>query len=376
MEFLPILWFILIAVLWIGYLTLEGFDFGVGMLLRVLSKDEKERRVALNTIGPHWDGNEVWLLTAGGATFAAFPQWYAVMFSGMYLALVVILLFLIIRICALEWRGKINDQAWRDRWDWGHIVSAWGVSILWGVAFANLVQGMKVEVVTLTDPARRIYEVVDPAAVESATGAEAVAMTHQLTGGFFSLLTPFTILGGLVTLFLFLTHGAIFMALKTTGDLQKRSEAMAGKLSLISLGVTAVWAIIAQLAYATGFWSWIPLVLAALALAATSFFALKGAEKPAFIANFVAIALAVVFIFTAMAPNVMKSSIDPAYSLTIEQAAAHETTLLIMTVAAVVFVPIVLGYTIWSYKVFARRIDTADLPDRPAGLDREMHVSA
>ena len=121
MDFLPLLWFILIAVLWIGYLTLEGFDFGVGMLLPIVPKNEKERRLALNTIGPHWDGNEVWLLTAGGATFAAFPQWYAVMFSGMYLPLFLILVFLIIRICALEWRGKVNDDGWRRAWDTGHL---------------------------------------------------------------------------------------------------------------------------------------------------------------------------------------------------------------------------------------------------------------
>lgn len=371
MDFLPLLWFILIAVLWIGYLTLEGFDFGVGMLLPIVPKNEKERRLALNTIGPHWDGNEVWLLTAGGATFAAFPQWYAVMFSGMYLPLFLILVFLIIRICALEWRGKVNDDGWRRAWDTGHTVAAWTVSILWGVAFANLVQGMKIEVVTLTDPARRIYEVVDPATVAAATGQEAVALTHQLTGGFFSLLTPFTILGGLVTLSLFLTHGAIFLALKTSGDVQKRSEKLASRLSVGSLLITAVWAIIAQLAYANP-WAWIPLVLAALALAATAFFAIKGDELRAFIANFIAIAAAVVYIFTAMAPNVLKSSIAPEYSLTIQDAAAAHWTLVIMTGAAVIFVPIVLGYTIWSYKVFATRISVDDIPDEPSGLTKDI----
>lgn len=366
MEFLPVLWFILIAVLWIGYLCLEGFDFGVGMLMPILGKSDKDKRVMLNTIGPHWDGNEVWLLTAGGATFAAFPQWYATMFSGMYLALVVILLFLIVRICAIEWRGKIDDPAWRKNWDQGHTVAAWGTSLLWGVAFANLVQGMKIEVVTLTDPARRVYETVDPSQIP-ADGALPPEFTHQLVGGFFSLLTPFTILGGLVTLSLFLTHGAIFTALKTTGDLQARSEKLAAKLSMISLGVTAVWAIIAWVFYANK-WAGIPLLLAALALAATTLFALKGDELKAFIANFVAIAFAVVFIFVAIFPNVMKSSIDDAYSLTISQAAAAHHTLVIMTGAAVVFVPIVLGYTIWSYKVFARRISNEELPDKPAGL--------
>ena len=144
---LPVLWFILIAVLWTGYLVLEGFDFGVGMLLRILGRGETERRTMVRTIGPHWDGNEVWLLTAGGATFAAFPEWYATMFSGMYLALFVILVALIVRICAIEWRTKIDSQQWRDRMDTAHMVSSWVPSILWGVAFANLVQGMEIEVV-------------------------------------------------------------------------------------------------------------------------------------------------------------------------------------------------------------------------------------
>ena len=150
---LPIVWFILIAVLWTGYLALEGFDFGVGMLLRILGRDERERRAMVHTIGPHWDGNEVWLLTAGGATFAAFPEWYGTLFSGAYLALFLILLCLIVRICAIEWRSKINSRAWRDAWDWAHTISAWIPSVLWGVAFANLVQGMRIEVVRTADGA-------------------------------------------------------------------------------------------------------------------------------------------------------------------------------------------------------------------------------
>ena len=150
---LSILWFILIAVLWIGYLTLEGFDFGVGMILKILGHDERERRATLSTIGPHWDGNEVWLLTAGGATFAAFPEWYSTLFSGAYVVLFIILLCLIVRVCAIEWRPKVNSQTWRDRWDWVHTISAWLPSILWGVAFANLVQGMHIEVVQTSNGA-------------------------------------------------------------------------------------------------------------------------------------------------------------------------------------------------------------------------------
>lgn len=372
MEFLPVLWFILIAVLWVGYLTLEGFDFGVGMLFPLVSKGEKERRVALNTIGPHWDGNEVWLLTAGGAMFAAFPEWYATMFSGMYLALLLVLLLLIVRICALEWRGKINSDVWRKRWDMIHTGSAWLVSILWGVAFANLVQGMEIEILHITDPATQTFEVVSPAAVESATVAEAASYTHHLTGGFFSLLTPFTILGGLVTLSLFLTHGAVFMALKTSGDIHERTKKLAARLSIGSLLITAVWAIWAQLAYATGAWSWLPLGISAICLVLTMLFTQRADEKRAFVANFIAIAAAVAFIFTAMAPNVMKSSIDPAYSLTISEASATGPTQIIMSVAALILVPIIIGYSIWSYKVFSKRLHVDDIPDTPAGLPIQM----
>lgn len=183
MTLLSILWFILIAVLWIGYLTLEGFDFGVGMLLKILGRNEQERRAMMKTIGPHWDGNEVWLLTAGGATFAAFPEWYGTLFSGAYLVLFLILLCLIVRICAIEWRSKINSQKWRDNWDWAHTVSTWLPSILWGAAFANLVQGMKIEVVEVATG-----NVIPAENVPSE--ALLAGASHELTGGFFSLLTP------------------------------------------------------------------------------------------------------------------------------------------------------------------------------------------
>lgn len=372
MEFLPYVWFVLIGVLWTGYLTLEGFDFGVGMLFTRLSRNPKERRVALNTIGPHWDGNEVWLLTAGGATFAAFPEWYATMFSGMYLALFLILVLLIVRITALEWRGKINDERWRRRWDGIHTTSAWGVSILWGVAFANLVQGMEIEVLRITDAATQTFETVSANEIESATVAEAASFTHHVTGGFFSLLTPFTIVGGLVTLSLFLSHGAIFLALKTAGELQVRAEKYAARLSLVSLVITGAWALWAQLVYATSMWSWIPLIIAALCLVGAAVFAQRGDELRAFIANFVGIAAAVAFIFTAMFPYVMRSSINEAYSLSIEQATATGPTQIIMLVAALIFVPIVIGYSAWSYKVFAKRISIDDIPDTAAGLSRVM----
>src|SRR5690606_12817296 len=235
---LAIVWFILLAVLWTGYLVLEGFDFGVGMLIPFVGKNDKERRVALNTIGPVWDGNEVWLLTAGGATFAAFPEWYATMFSGFYLPLLLILVALIVRAVAIEYRGKIDTDIWRRRWDWVIIGSAWVPSILWGVAFANLVRGVNLD------------------------------GDHQYVGTFWDLLNPFALLGGAVTLALFLSHGAIFMALKTDGIVRERAQALAKKFSLGAIVAAGVWAVWAQLAFANSTWTWAAVGVAAVALVA------------------------------------------------------------------------------------------------------------
>ena len=362
---LSVLWFILIAVLWIGYLTLEGFGFGVGMIYKFVAKDERERRALLGTIGPHWDGNEVWLLTAGGATFAAFPEWYGTLFSGAYLVLFLILLALIVRVCAIEWRGKINSDTWRARWDWAHTISAWLPAILWGAAFANLVQGMQIEVVEVAS--RKVVPVAEALAAQKA-GTLIPGASHEITGGFWSLITPFTLLGGLVTCSLFLTHGALFAALKTAGDLSKRCSALALKLGVGSTVLTALWALWAQLAYSGSPASWIGLVLAALFLVASLYLNLRGRQGLAFATHFGAIAFAVVFIFLAITPDIMRSAINPAYSLTISQGASADVTLMIMTAAAMVFVPVVLVYTIWSYKVFAKRIN-AEKIDPNAGLD-------
>ncbi|HHW82377.1 MAG TPA: cytochrome d ubiquinol oxidase subunit II [Actinomycetales bacterium] len=356
---LPVLWFLLIAVLWIGYLVLEGFDFGVGMLINWLPKNERERRVMLNSIGPHWDGNEVWLLTAGGATFAAFPEWYATMFSGFYLALFVILVALIVRICALEWRGKIRDERWRRRWDIAHLFGAWVPAVLWGVAFANLVQGMRIEVVD-----RATQAVVAPAEVASALGTA----SHQLTGGFFSLLTPFTLLGGVVTAALCLTNGLLFLALKTDGDLRVRAERLSFTFALGTTVVAAVFVLWGQFAYSTNALGWIPLIIAALCLVGVVLTSQMRRYGIAFTLNAVAIATAVAWVFMSMYPAVMKSSIDDAYSLTIEQAASSPYTLGVMTVVALTLVPIVLGYTVWSYWVFRKRLSTKQIPEEPAGL--------
>lgn len=362
---LQIIWFILIIVLWIGYVTLEGFGFGAAMNLRVLAKDEKDRRLILNTIGPHWDGNEVFLLTAGGATFAAFPEWYATMFSGMYLALVVVLLLLIVRIAAIEWRGKINSAKWRDVWDNLHFGASWLVSILWGVAFANFVQGMEVEVGTYENGA---FTAADPANVASALESGA---NHFLTGGFFSLLTVYTIFGGVVVAMLFFNHGTLWLALKTSGDFRQRALQQAKKTGLISTVLTAIWAIWGQLAYQSNAWSWIPLVLAALLLVGSLALAFKENEKGAFFAHSGALAMAVVFIFLTLGANAIKSTVDPAYNLTLAQASATAPTHTVMLIAAIIFVPIVLVYTAWAYWTFSQRIGRENIPDTFVGLD--MH---
>ena len=357
---LSTLWLILIAVLWTGYLTLEGFDFGVGMLIRLLARDERERRAMLRTIGPHWDGNEVWLLTAGGATFAAFPEWYGTLFSGAYLVLFLILLALIVRVCALEWRAKINDETWRARWDWALTACSWLPAVLWGAAFANLVSGMRIEVIETASGA------AVPAA-EVPAGTLLAGTAHQLTSGFWSLITPFALLGGAVTALLFLNHGALYLALKTGGDLSVRAGRLARRTSLASTAVTAVWALWAQLAYSPNVLSWIPLGLAAAGLVASYLACLRGRDGWAFALHFVGIGAAVAFIFAAMAPDVMRSSIDPAYSLTYITAASADTTLVIMLVAAVAFVPVVLFYTVWGYKVFSARVH-AETIDPDEGL--------
>ena len=331
---LSTVWFVLIAVLWTGYLVLEGFDFGVGMLLRTFARDERERRVLLRTIGPVWDGNEVWLLTAGGATFAAFPEWYATMFSGMYLPLLLILVALIVRVCALEWRAKINDERWRDRWDWALTFGSWVPAVLWGVAFANLVQGMEIELVD---------------------------GTHQLTGGLLSLVTPFTLLGGLMTLSMFLTHGAIFTALRTAGPIHVRAVRLAHRLSVPSAVVALVWVLWAQLSFSRTSVSLLPAAVAGASLLGVVLLTRRGREGWAFALHALGIVGAVAFIFTSMYPAVMPSSLDPAASLTIAQAAATPATLTVMSIVALVFVPVVLGYQGWTYWVFRKRVWASDI---------------
>lgn len=332
---LAIVWFVLIAVLWTGYLVLEGFDFGVGMLLPILGRKDKERRLLINTIGPVWDGNEVWLLTAGGATFAAFPEWYATMFSGFYLPLLLILLALIIRGVCFEYRGKIKDPGWAKWCDRGIIAGSWVPSILWGVAFANLVRGVELNA------------------------------SHNYVGGFWALLNPFALLGGVVTLLLFLLHGSVFLALKTDGDMRARANALASKLAVAAIVAAGAWAVWAQLAFSVT-WTWAAVVVAAGSLIGVWVANGKGREGWAFLLSAAAIVAAVVLIFGSMYPDVMPA-FNPEYSLNVHNASSSDYTLKIMTWVAVALTPIVLLYQGWTYWVFRKRISTAHIPE-PIGL--------
>lgn len=328
-------WFVLIAVLWTGYLVLEGFDFGVGMLLPVLGRDEKNRRVMINTIGPVWDGNEVWLLTAGGATFAAFPEWYASMFSGFYLALLAILVALIMRVVSFEWRGKIDSVVWRKRIDAALIVGSWLPAVLWGVAFGNLVRGVELDA------------------------------SHTFVGSFLDLLNPYALLGGATTALIFLTHGAVFIALKTDGDIRHRAAALAERSAVVTVVVAGAFAVWTQLAYSVA-WTWAATAVAALALVALVVAAHLRREGWAFVASAVAIVAAVVLIFGSLYPDVMPA-LDPANSLTVDNASSTDYTLTIMTWVAAVLTPVVLLYQGWTYWVFRKRLTAEQIP-APAGL--------
>jgi cytochrome d ubiquinol oxidase subunit II len=325
-------WFLLIAVLFTGYFVLEGFDFGVGILLPFLGSDDKKRRVMINTIGPVWDGNEVWVITAGGAMFAAFPEWYATLFSGFYLPLLLILVALIVRGVAFEYRGKRHDAHWKHRWDlcifFGSLIPA----VLWGVAFGNIVRGVKLDA------------------------------AHEYVGGFWDLLNPYALLGGLTTLALFITHGAIFLALKTTGEVRAGANRLA-----FSAGIAAAVAAVAFLGwtlghrYTTG--SMILAVLAAAALLAGLVANRVGREGWAFVGTAAAIALAVMALFANLYPDVMPSTLAEANSLTVTNASSTPYTLKIMSWVALVFTPIVLLYQGWTYWVFRKRIGAQHIPD-------------
>ncbi|GGS62284.1 cytochrome d ubiquinol oxidase subunit II [Nonomuraea spiralis] len=316
-------WFVLIAVLWTGYFLLEGFDFGVGILLPVLSREEADRRAIVKTIGPVWDGNEVWLLVAGGATFAAFPEWYATLFSGFYLPLFLILLALIARGVALEYRSKSDStRGWDRALFWGSLVPAF----LWGVAFANIVRGVPLDA------------------------------DHEYTGTLLTLLNPFALLGGLATLLLFTLHGAVFLALRTTGDLRQAAARMAKSISPAAFLVVMAFLLLSG--GGGGAVRWAAVALVALGLIGAVAATVRGRDGWAFTASAVAIVALVCAIFSGLWPNVMPA-LDPANSLTVTNAASSPYTLTVMTWVAAVFTPVVLAYQAWTYWIFRRRLTGA-----------------
>ncbi|GHB25128.1 cytochrome d ubiquinol oxidase subunit II [Streptomyces chryseus] len=325
-------WFVLIAVLWTGYFFLEGFDFGIGVLTKLLARDRKEKRVLINTIGPVWDGNEVWLLSAGGATFAAFPEWYATLFSGFYLPLLLILLCLIVRGVAFEYRVKRTGERWQTNWEHAIFWTSLLPAFLWGVAFGNIVRGVKIDA------------------------------DMEYVGTLADLLNPYALLGGLLTLTLFTFHGAVFAGLKTLGEIRERARGLALKLG-VATGVLAV----AFLGWTQrdngGTASLVAMAVAVLALVAAIGFTAAGREGWAFGLSGVTIVAAVAMLFLTLFPNVMPSSLNDAWSLTVTNASSTPYTLKIMTWCAGIAMPVVLLYQGWTYWVFRKRIGTQHIAD-------------
>jgi cytochrome d ubiquinol oxidase subunit II len=326
------LWFILIVVLYVGYFILEGFDFGVGILLPFLGKDDHRRRLIINTVGPHWDGNEVWLLTAGGATFAAFPNWYATLFSGFYLPLFLMLFGLIVRGVAFEFRSKDENPKWRALWDWMIFVGSLIPALLWGVALANLVRGVPID----------------------------ASMTY--TGGFFNLLNGYALLGGLATLSVFTLHGAIFLSLKTSADLEEDAHILALRLWIPTLVILMAFSVATcfatDIVLALGINPGVILVLSIIAVLLVGYFLRVKRDGWAFGMTSLTILTSTATLYWILFPRVMVSSLNPDWSLTIYNASSSPYTLKTMTIVALIMVPIVLIYQGWTYWVFRKRLTT------------------
>jgi cytochrome d ubiquinol oxidase subunit II len=332
---LEILWFCLLAFFWTGYFVLEGFDFGVGMLLPVLGRDQRERTTMLETIAPLWDGNEVWLVIAGGATFAAFPVWYATMFSGFYLALLLILGFLIVRVLSFEWRGKAESPRWRTVWTWLNTIGSVGAPFLWGVALSSLLHGVP------------------------------IASDQSFAGDVADLLSPYTVLAGIAVCLLFALHGAVFLTLRTLGELRERARRTASRLApaaAVAGAVFLAWTLVvaADVNDKGVFPGILPAALAAVAAVASVFLVRAGSERWAFAATATTIAAAVVTLFVSLYPRVMVSDPEFGNSLTIDNASSADYSLTVMTVVAAILLPVVLLYEAWTYHVFRARLGGED----------------
>ncbi|GIP21953.1 cytochrome d ubiquinol oxidase subunit II [Paenibacillus sp. J22TS3] len=324
------LWFILVGVLFIGFFFLEGFDFGVGMATKVLAKNDMERRVLINSIGPFWDANEVWLLTAGGAIFAAFPNWYATMFSGYYTPLVVLLLALIGRGVAFEFRGKVDSSGWKKTWDIAIFAGSFLPPFLLGVVFSGLIKGLPID------------------------------QQMEMKAGLFDMVNLYTLVGGLVVVLLCYVHGLLFTVLRTTGELQDRARKQA-KTALIPLAVLLVlFAILTYTMTDVFEVRGVPLaIMAVLGLVAyllAGYFISRRRDGWAFGMTGTVIALSIASLFIGLFPRVMVSSLNSAFSLTVDNAASGHYSLKVMTIVALSLLPFVLGYQIWSYFVFHKRV--------------------
>jgi cytochrome d ubiquinol oxidase subunit II len=319
-------WFIVVAVFWVGFMILEGFDFGVGMLHTFVGRTDLERRVLINTIGPVWDGNEVWLIVAGAVIFAAFPGWYGTMFSALYLAMVLLLIMLIVRGLTFEYQRKFDDPRWRSFWRWGMTIGSALIPFLVGVALGDLLHGLPIN------------------------------SQHEYTGSFWQLLTPFGLWTGLTLTVLSLLMGSTYLALKTTGELQVRSQQAAIGIGLAAVLVTFGFMTWVHVGLSTGF---VPEPLEALAMLAVlgaAWLASAKADGWAFLAAAVGIGGTVGSIFNELYPRVMISSTNSAYNLTVSNSASPSYTLKVMTVVAVVLLPAVLAYQAWGYHVFKARL--------------------
>jgi cytochrome d ubiquinol oxidase subunit II len=339
---LETLWFCLIAVLWGGYFLLEGFDFGVGMLLPFVPRDERDRSVMLDSIGPVWDGNEVWLVVAAGATFAAFPAWYAAMFSGFYLALLAILVLLIIRVVSFEWRTKSDSPRWRSAWTAANVAGSVGVPFLWGVALANLLYGVPLN------------------------------SSGDFVGGFSDLFSAYTVFAGLATVLLFAFHGATFLTLRTTGELGDRARGAARRLALPAAGAAGLlmaWTVIVaeDRNDKSAFPPVLPAALGIAALVLAVAFVLLRRSGWAFVMTALATVLVVATTFTSLYPRVMVSAPGFGNSLTVSGAASAHYTLAVISVVALIMVPLILLYQGWTYHVFRGRLTSGDSePSAPA----------
>ncbi|MFE5671450.1 cytochrome d ubiquinol oxidase subunit II [Agromyces sp. NPDC056523] len=322
---LAVLWFWIVAFLFVGYFVLDGFDFGVGMSLPFLAKDDTDRRVLINTIGPVWDLNETWVIVAGASLFAAFPEWYATLFSGFYLALLLILVALIARGVSFEYRHQRPEAEWKRRFDWMIIIGSAVPALLWGVAFANIVQCVPLDA------------------------------DHNYIGTLFDLLNPYALLGGLTTLLLFFTHGVVFAALKTDGEIRERARRLAARSGVLTIVVAATFLVWTGFAHGTA-WFWGLAAVAAVALIGGWLANGRGAERTAFALMAVTIGAAVFALFAALFPDVMPASNDPANSLTIANASSTPYTLTVMSWTALIFLPLILAYQGWTYWVFRKRV--------------------